>query len=75
VTLSRRSVLAVATGSLLLGGLALPAVAAPTDVAPALTGGDSEHVCLYTRNNQQTGERDGFCVWIPRVLPPTPLSR
>lgn len=66
---SRRTVLALATGSLVLGGLAAPAVAASAPV-----GTDSEHVCVYTRNDPRTGERDGFCVWIPDVLPPTPSA-
>lgn len=66
---SRRTVLALATGSLVLGGLAAPALAAP---APAAA--DSEYVCVYTRNDKQTGERDGFCVWFPSVIPATPAA-
>jgi hypothetical protein len=82
-SLTRRTVLALATGSLVLGGLAVPALATPSvGGASALTGTavtdtaltDTEYVCVYTRNNPQTGQRDGFCVWFPDVIPPTPLA-
>lgn len=66
---SRRTVLALATGSLVLGGLAAPALA-----TPSVGSAGSEYVCIYTRNDKQTGERDGFCVWFPDVLPPTPTA-
>lgn len=64
---SRRAVLAMATGALVLGGLAGPALA-----TPSVSDGGSEYVCIYTRTDPRTGERDGFCVWFPDVLPPTP---
>ena len=62
--MSRRTVLALATGSLLLGGMAAPALAAP--------GTDEEQVCVITRYDPDTGERDGFCAWFPRVIPDLP---
>jgi hypothetical protein len=64
--MTRRTVLALATGSLVLGGLAAPALAAPV-------GTDSEYVCVYTRNDHKTGERDGFCVWFPDYVPHVPI--
>jgi len=60
----RRTVLALATGSLLFGGMAAPALAVPAT--------DDEQVCVITRYDPDTGERDGFCVWFPRILPDVP---
>lgn len=61
----RRTVLALATGSLVLGGFAAPALAAPAAV-------DNEQVCVITRYEPEKGTRDGFCVWFPKVVPDLP---
>ena len=63
--MSRRTVLALATGSLVLGGLASPALAAPASA-------DKEQVCVITRYEPEKGIRDGFCVWVPKVVPDLP---
>lgn len=63
--MSRRLVLSLATGSILLGGLAAPALAAPAEA-------DKEAVCVITKDDPKTGERDGFCVWFPKVIPDLP---
>jgi hypothetical protein len=62
--MSRRTVLALATGSLLLGGFAAPALAAPAV--------DNEQVCVITRYEPDKGIREGFCVWFPKVVPDLP---
>lgn len=71
---SRRAVLALATGTLVLGGLAGPALATSSLTGTDTVGTDSEHFCVYTRYDHRTGEGDGFCVWIPDVLPKTPAA-
>lgn len=63
--MSRRFVLALVAGSFLLGGLAAPSIALADTSA-------REQICIITYKDPQTGERDGFCVWFPDVLPPTP---
>ena len=63
--MSRRTVLALATGSLLFGGLAAPALASPVST-------DKEQVCVITRYEPEKGTRDGFCVWFPKVVPDLP---
>ncbi len=66
--MSRRTVLALATGPLVLGVLAAPAVAAPVEPG-------SERICVLTRFDPETGERDGICVWFPDVVPQVPAGR
>jgi hypothetical protein len=79
--MSRRTVLALATGSLVLGGFAAPALAAPATAALAApataalaapAGVDSEQVCVITRYEPDKGTREGFCVWFPKVIPDLP---
>ena len=63
--MSRRLVLSLATGSVLLGAMAAPALAVPAHA-------DKESVCIITKDDPKTGERDGFCVWAPKVIPDLP---
>jgi hypothetical protein len=57
--MSRRTVLATATAALVLGGTAAPALAASLTAEPTSTH------CVLTHYDPKTGEREGFCVWIP----------
>jgi len=71
--MSRRTVLALATGSLVLGGFAAPALAAPAVAALAApAASDNEQVCVITRYEPDKGTREGFCVWFPKVVPDLP---
>ena len=58
--MSRRNVVAALTGALLLGGLAVPALADPPQ-PPEL--GARTTVCLRTDGGE--GPREGYCVWVP----------
>lgn len=57
--MSRRAVLAATTATLVLGGLAAPALAGPSDA------GESSKVCVITHYDPNTGHREGVCVWVP----------
>lgn len=57
--MSRRTAVAVLTGTVLLGALGAPAVADP--VLPE--GQDTTTVCV--RTDSSSGKRDGVCVWLP----------
>lgn len=63
--MSRRTAVAVITGSLLLGGLSAPALA-----NPVTKDDDGTTVCL--RTDSTSGKRDGVCVWLPNGLPSRP---
>ena len=60
--MSRRTVVAMLTGAVLLGGLAGPAVANPL-IGEESDGDGSTTVCL--RLDSESGKRDGVCVWLP----------
>lgn len=59
--MSRRAVLATLTAATLLGGAAAPAL--------ATTITDPSVFCVLTDYDPKTGQREGFCVWVP-VDPP-----
>jgi hypothetical protein len=59
--MSRRVFLASVAAALVVGGLAVPAVAAQA--------GDPTTVCVLTKYDPDTGSREGVCVWVP-VSPP-----
>lgn len=59
----RRAVVATISVALLLGGAVAPAAA-----ATAATH-EPGQVCVLTDYDPQTGERTGFCVWVP-IGPP-----
>lgn len=63
--MSRRTVLAVVTGSLLIGSLSAPALA-----NPVTKDDDGTTVCV--RTDSTSGTRDGLCVWLPNGLPIKP---
>jgi hypothetical protein len=56
--MTRRTVLAALTGTLLLGALGAPALANPVS-----TNDERTTVCLRTDGGE--GEREGYCVWVP----------
>lgn len=56
--MSRRTVVAVLAGAVLVGGLGAPALA-----DPILS--DSEGTVICVRTDSESGERDGICVWGP----------
>ena len=56
--MSRRTVIAVLTGAVLLGGLGAPALA-----DPIVPNGEPTVVCL--RLDPESGQREGVCVWVP----------
>lgn len=56
--MSRRTVVTAVASALLLGGAAAPAVASASTDDPTI-------VCVLTYYDKNTGERDGFCVWVP----------
>jgi hypothetical protein len=57
--MSRRFVLAVTATTVLLGGLGAPALAA--EVVHA----DPTQVCVITKYDPKTNQREGICVWLP----------
>lgn len=60
--MSRRTVVTMLTGAVLLGGLTGPALANPLiDDKPDDDG--TTTVCL--RLDSESGKRDGICVWLP----------
>ena len=60
--MSRRRVVTLLTGALLLGGLAGPAVANPLQTEDG-QGDGTTTLCL--RLDSESGKRDGICVWLP----------
>lgn len=56
--MSRRTVIAVLTGAVLVGGLGVPALADPVVPEP-----DETVVCV--RTDPEGAPREGVCVWLP----------
>jgi hypothetical protein len=58
--MSRRTMIATLTGTLLLGVLGAPALAHPVST-------ERETVCVRT-DNGESAQRKGICVWVPVPL-------
>lgn len=60
--MNRRTALTALVGGLLVGGLALPAVADPVSAGD---GDGRTTVCLGTNHEPGATQRGGICVWVP----------